>query len=486
MRRVALAVLLLVVAGLVVAGLAIAAAVFRPGKAVRVATGLVSHTLCSETFVAGLDPDQTFAETVRTMPGVRRLVPWLHYRVDRTAREVSTTLGGRFEMRAVYHDGVGCTVALPAPAGPATPLPSPASAATPAAAPAPASAAGAPGAGPDIAGPAVVEPASESLRAALDRAFAEPAGGPVRGTKAVVVVHDGHVVAERYARGYGLDTPMLSWSMNKSVVNALVGILVRQGRLAVGAPAPVPAWRDPSDPRHAITVEQLMRMTSGLALDETNSGFDPASRMLFTEPDMAGFAQSAALAAPPGTRYHYSSPSTLILSRVIRDAVGGRAEDVRRFAERELFAPLGMRGVTLEFDATGTQVGSTYMYATARDLARFGLLYANDGVANGRRILPEGWVAYSASPTPGSRDGYAAGFFTNRGESEFGRLRVRGGMPADSFFASGTQGQRIVVAPVRRLVVVRLGRSQDWETFDIRGLIRLVADVDRALSGAAR
>jgi CubicO group peptidase (beta-lactamase class C family) len=202
---------------------------------------------------------------------------------------------------------------------------------------------------------------------------------------------------------------MLSWSMNKSVVNALVGILVRQGRLAVGAPAPVPAWCDPSDPRHAITVEQLMRMTSGLALDETNSGFDPASRMLFTEPDMAGFAQSAALAAPPGTRYHYSSPSTLILSRVIRDAVGGRAEDVRRFAERELFAPLGMRGVTLEFDATGTQVGSTYMYATARDWARFGLLYANDGIADGRRILPEGWVAYSASPTLGSRNGYAAG-----------------------------------------------------------------------------
>jgi len=474
MRRVTLAVLLLGAAGMVTA-----VVVFRPGQAVRVATGLVSHTLCSETFVAGLDPDQTFAETVSTMPGIRRLVPWLHYRVDRAARDVSTTLGGRFEMRAVYHDGVGCTVVHPASVSAATPLPAPSTAAS-------MNAAGAPGAGRDIAGPAVVEPASEPLRAALDRVFAEPAGGPVRGTKAVVVVHDGRVVAERYAPGYALDTPMLSWSMNKSVVNALVGILVRQGRLAVGAPAPVPAWRDPSDPRHPITVEQLMRMTSGLALDETNSGFDPASRMLFTEPDMAGFAEAAALAAPPGTRYHYSSPSTLILSRVIRDAVGGRAEDVRRFAERELFAPLGMRGVTLEFDATGTQVGSTYMYATARDWARFGLLYANDGVADGRRILPEGWVAYSASPTPGSRDGYAAGFFTNRGESEFGRLRVRGGMPADSFFASGTQGQRIVVAPAHRLVVVRLGRSQDWATFDIRGLIRLVADVDQALSGPAR
>jgi CubicO group peptidase (beta-lactamase class C family) len=474
MRKLALALVLLAVAGLVAAGLAL-----RPGKAVRVATGLVSHTLCSETFVAGLDPDQTFAETVRTMPGVRRLVPWIHYRVDRTGREVSTTLGGHFEMRAVYHDGVGCTMALPAASAPApSPVPAPATPGD--------GGAVAPDAGPDIAGPMVVEPASEPLRAALDHAFDEPAGGPVRGTKAVVVVHDGRIVAERYARGYGLDTPMLSWSMNKSVVNALVGILVRQGRLAVGEPAPVPAWRDPADPRHAITIEQLMRMTSGLALDETNSGFDPSSRMLYTEPDMTGFAQSAALTVPPGTRYHYSSPSTLILSRIVRDAVGGHAEDVIRFAQRELFGPLGMRGVTLEFDATGTQVGSSYMYATARDWARFGLLYARDGVAGGRRILPEGWVAYSASPTPGARDGYGAGFFTNRGESEFGRLRVRGGMPADSFFASGTQGQRIVIAPARGLVVVRLGRSQDWETFDIRGLIRLVAEVDRALGGPAR
>jgi hypothetical protein len=142
-----------------------------------------------------------------------------------------------------------------------------------------------------------------------------------------------------------------------------------------------------------------------------------------------------------------------------------------------------MRRVTLEFDAAGTPIGSSYMYATARDWARFGLLYARDGVAGGRRILPEGWVDFSASPTPGSRDGYAAGFFTNRGPAEFSRNRVRGGMPSDSFFASGTQGQRIVIAPAARLVVVRLGRSQDWETFDIRGLMHLVADANLALNG---
>jgi CubicO group peptidase (beta-lactamase class C family) len=274
--------------------------------------------------------------------------------------------------------------------------------------------------------------------------------------------------------------------MAKSVTSALVGILVRQGKLTLAAPAPVSAWRNPSDPRHAITLEHLLRMTSGLALDETNSGFDASSRMLFTQPDMAAFAESVSLSASPGTRHHYSSPSTLILSRIVTDTVGGKAEDVRRLAETELFGPLGMRRVTLEFDAAGTPIGSTFMYATARDWARFGLLYANDGVAGGRRILPEGWVDFSASPTPGSRDGYAAGFFTNRGPAEYSRARVRGGMPADSFFASGTQGQRIVIAPAARLVVVRLGRSQDWETFDIRGLMHLVAEANLALNGPAR
>jgi CubicO group peptidase (beta-lactamase class C family) len=466
MRKLVLGVLLLAV---VAVGTGVL--VRRPGRALRVATGTVGHTLCSEVFVAGLDSGQAFREIFGSMPGIRH-IPLLRYHVDTAKKEVTARVAGNFASRAAYQDGFGCALVYGGVTNP-VPMAGAADGAHPAQ-------------GTDRAGPSVVEPADEKLRGALDHAFAEPAGRPPRGTKAVVVLHDGRVVAERYAPGYGIDTPLLGWSMTKSVVNALVGILVRQGRLSVAGPAPVPAWRDPSDPRHAITVEQLMRMTSGLALDETNTGFDPSSRMLSTEPDMAGFAESASLVAPPGTRYHYSSPSTLILSRIVRDAAGGRAEDVRRFASRELFDPLGMRAVTLEFDAAGTPVGSSYMYATARDWARFGLLYANDGVSGGRRILPEGWIRYSASPTPGSRDGYAAGFFTNRGESDFGRLRVHGGMPADSFFASGTQGQRIVIAPAEQLVVVRLRRSQDWETFDIRGLIRLVAEVNVALNHPPR
>jgi hypothetical protein len=297
--------------GLVIlaAGVAAAAVVYRPDKALRVVTALISHTLCSETFVAGLDPDQTYRETFGDWPVVRRLLPAIRYEVDRAHREVRATLAGAFASRAVYRDGLGC---VQAPAGSVAPG---GMVAAWKADPKPIAD------GPDIAPPQIVEPADPRLRSALDRAFAEPEGGPQRATKAVVVYHDGRIVAERYAPGYGIDTPLYGYSVTKSVVNALVGILVRQGRLSMDGPAPVAAWHDPADPRHAITVEQLMRMTSGLALDEVNNGFDPTSRMLYLQPDMAGFAESARLIAPPGSRWSYSSPSTLILSRIIRDAV---------------------------------------------------------------------------------------------------------------------------------------------------------------------
>lgn len=454
----------------ILAAAAVAASVvFRPDKAFRVVTGLVSHTLCSETFVAGLDPDQTYRETFQGWPVIRRLLPAIRYELDRGRREVRATLAGAFASRAVYRDGLGC---VQAPGGDVAPVGAVAAVSTP-----PATIAEA----PEIAPPQVVEPADPRLRAALDRIFAEPAGAPQRATKAVVIYHDGRIVAERYAPGYGIDTPLYAYSVTKSVVNALIGILVRQGRLSLDGPAPVPAWRDPADPRHAITVEQLMRMTSGLDLDEINNGFDPTSRMLYLQPDMAGFAESARLIAPPGTRWYYSSPSTLILSRIIRDTVGGRPEDVLGFAHRELFDPLGMRNVTLEFDAAGTPVGSTHMFASARDWTRFGAIYVNDGMVGGWRILPEGWVRFSASPTAGADLGYGAGFFTNQGDSEFAKRRVQGGMPADSFIASGMLGQRIMIAPAERLVVVRFGRSMDFPRFDIQGLMRLVADASAAV-----
>src|SRR6185369_7945172 len=177
----------------------------------------------------------------------------------------------------------------------------------------------------------------------------------------------------------------LGFSMTKSVINALIGTMTQHGLLSPSYPAPVPEWRNPSDPRREIEVEHLMRMTTGLDLDETNSGFDPSSRMMYLPDDMAGFAVQAALVAPVGQRWRYSSGTTQILARIVRDGIGGPEQSLA-FAWRELFNPLGMRHVTLELDGTGTIQGTTYMLASARDWARFGLLYLNDGVVGGKRI----------------------------------------------------------------------------------------------------
>jgi CubicO group peptidase (beta-lactamase class C family) len=405
---------IVIAVAILLAALAGAGIRFRPDRAIRVATAVVAHNVCSKTFVSGLDPQTTFSETVER-DGLRRLRMVLRWQIDRTARTIDVSAAGLLGSRAVFHDGLGCVLqhgssepyvlksdieALKIPKAP--PLL------------------------PEIAGPAVVEPTDPALKAALDHAFEEPATPPLRRTKAVVVVHDGKVIAERYASGIGIDTPLLGFSMTKSVVNALIGILTQQGLVTPSMPAPIPEWRGADDPRREIEVEHLMRMTTGLDLDETNSGFDRSSRM-FLQDDTAAYAIDAGMIAPLGKRWHYSSPTTQILARIVRDAVGG-PEQTLAFAWRELFNPLGMRNVTLEFDGASTLQGSTYMLASARDWAKFGLLYVNDGIVGGKRILHEDWVDFCAAATLDTD--YAAGFWTNRSEHPNARGRVRLGMHA--------------------------------------------------------
>jgi CubicO group peptidase (beta-lactamase class C family) len=437
----------------------------RISRGIRVGTAVVSHTLCSGVFVSGLDPDSLYAEGVKPIPGQDLLAKRLKYVVDRNARQVTATWAGFIQTRAVYRDGLGCmllhgdeteNVVAETSSGVAAGTVQPGNEKT----------------------SLEVQAPESNLEAALDRAFSEPTQPPYRRVKAIVILHNGKIVAERYAPGYGAGTPILGYSLAKSVTNALIGILVKQKKLSVEQRAPVPEWNNPSDPRHAITIDQLLRMTSGLALEESDTGFDPVSRMLFLESDMAGFAERARLEAAPGSKWEYTSGNTLILSRIIRDAVGGHAQDVVDFARKELFAPLGIASATIEFDATGTPVGSIYILLSARDWARLGQLYLNDGVVGGRRILPEGWVNYSAAPTLDTD--YGAGFWTNRGAHRAAAGRVRAGMPEDSFYGSGNLGQRIVILPSEGLVIVRLGLTHS-PGFDMEGLLRLVADTSGAL-----
>lgn len=440
-------------------------AILRPDRAIRVATGLVAHNVCSKSFVSGLDPATVFAETM-DREGVRLLRPVLEYRFDRAAGTVDASVAGLFGSRAAFHEGFGC-VLLHGPDKPYLPRSDIAALKTPKTPPLLA----------EIAGPTPIEPSDPGLKAALDHAFEEPATPPLRRTRAVVVVHDGRVIAERYADGIGVDTPLLGYSLTKSVISALIGILTQQGLTSPSLPAPIPEWRGANDPRREIEVEHLLRMTTGLALDETNSGFDPSSQMVYLHDDMAGFAVKAAMIAPPGTRWAYSSPTTQLLARIIRDLTGG-PEQALSLAWRELFNPLGMRNVTLEFDGAGTLQGHSYMLASARDWAKFGLLYLNDGVVGGRRILHEDWVDFSAAATLDTD--YGAGFWTNRSEHEYAKGRVRLGIPRDAYFASGDLGQRVVIIPSQHLVIVRLGDSVD-PTGDIRGLGRLVKETIAAI-----
>ena len=445
----------------------------RSGNPARIATGYISHVVCSYVFVSGLDPARVNDEQIAGNPVFSGFNWALSHEVDLAAREVKARAVGGFESRAAYRDGLGC-VNLNGTQPPDAPT----RAAIEADGPIPVLL-------PDIAGPEMVAPAQAGLKAALDGAFAEPDGRPVRRTHAVVIVHNGRVVAERYAEGFGIDTPVHGWSATKSVNNALLGILVRQGKLNMEEPAPVAAWQTPGDPRRAITLDHLLRMQSGLDLGDSltatfSTAWDTSARMAFNEPDMAGFAEGAALKAAPGTKWSYANGNPAILARIVRDRVGGHAVDVLRFARRELFGPLGIGRATLELDSTGTPIAGAFLFATPRDWARFGMLFLEDGVVGGQRILPEGWVRYSTTPTPNAFVGYGAGWWINQGDSQGARFRRDHGMPADAFMALGIYGQTVVVVPSERLVITRFGTTYDLRKAMV-DICRLTTDTIAAL-----
>jgi CubicO group peptidase (beta-lactamase class C family) len=315
----------------------------------------------------------------------------------------------------------------------------------------------------------------QRIERAIDRAFAEPGTDKRRQTRAIVLIYDGQLIAERYAPGFHKEMPLLGWSMSKSITNALVGILVRKGVLKLGDPAPVPEWHGPNDPRQAITIDHLLRMSSGLEFEEVYEPLRDVTDMLYGSYDFAAFAASKPLETEPGEKWSYSSGTTNILSRIVRQSVPGFFEGYMNFIRKELFHKLGMSSAVIEIDPSGTHVGSSYAFATARDWARFGLLYLQDGIWQGERILPEGWVKYSTNPTPKAPQGeYGAHFWLNAGSSANPKNRVWPGLPGDAFWAAGFQGQRVVIIPSKKLVVVRLGLTTAEEALDIESFIEEV------------
>ncbi len=288
-----------------------------------------------------------------------------------------------------------------------------------------------------------------ALRRELDRLASGKRGDPTGETHALAVVHRGQLVAERYGAEHDPDESLCSWSMAKSITHALVGILVREGRLDVHAPAPVPAWQDPGDPRRAITLEHLLRMCDGLEFSEdyVDQGVSHVIEMLFGagKDDVRAYAEARPPAHAPGSVWSYSSGTSNVVSGILGRMLGGEP-GLRAFMTAELFGPLGMQSAEPRFDAAGNFIASSFVFATARDFARFGLLYLRDGLWEGRRILPPGWVDHGRTPTPESKGEYGAHWW----------LAMDG---SGIWNASGYNGQYLVIDSLRDLLVVRLGAS---------------------------
>lgn len=293
-----------------------------------------------------------------------------------------------------------------------------------------------------------------AMELALQHVLNEEHNGKPSATTAAIVLFDGQLVGEKYAPGFDRNSRMLGWSMSKSITGALIGTLVKAGKLAVDAPAPVPEWK--GNEKQKITLKQLLQQTTGLDFNETYNGPSDVTNMLFKKGDMAAFTARRPLKYEPGTFFNYSSGNSNILSRIIRHVVGEK--EYAAFPYRALFYKTGMYSMLLEPDASGTYVGSSYCYATARDYARFGLLYYNNGKWNGEQLFPENWVNETTRPFAADKlHRYGFQFWLNGPDEKDTAVSRYPDVPSDMFYADGFNGQSIYVIPSRKLVIVRLG-----------------------------
>ncbi len=404
-------------------------------------TGYAAHNACAVAYVASReDPASDLPDNP--------LVPYLRGGPTQSGAEV-TLLGALAPQRAWYTEGFGCTLASDRPdLGTATAI----------------SSSGNPFAR------AEVPSATPELDAALADAFGDHLPADVRaalGTRGVVIVKDGELIAERYADGFTAQTPQLGWSMSKSVTSLLTGVLVQEGVVSLDDNGLRPEW---TDARADITVEQLLRMTSGIEWDETYDLGTPITRMLYLESDMGGYVASLPLAHAPGTVQQYSSGSTTLLCDVLVERTGLGADLPRS----KLLGPLGLSTAVFEPDGAGTPVCSSYLWASPRDWAAIGQFALQGGEWNGRQLLPEGWMDTVLSPTEVTETddpGFAMSWRTNRLPD--GSLRWPE-LPADAYSANGHDGQRMTIVPSESLVVVRMGFTPEYGSSE--SITKLVAD----------
>ena len=408
-----------------------------PPELIRVGSGYSAKIVCSNVFLAGRDANEVLAVDVQA-PG-HPLLRLMRVSVDTEKGTVSAGLFGMFGKGvAVARDGLGCASV---PDGDIAKARQTSIHVEPAA-----------------TKQDVMWPESERVDASQDPEVAKILDDPDQtgtGMRAVVVVKNGHIVAERYGDGFSQKTPLLGWSMTKTVNAAILGTLVKDGKMAMTNQGLFSPWK--ADGRAAISLADMMAMSSGLEFNEDYGDVADVTRMLYLEPDMASFAAAKPLTGEVGKVFSYSSGTAVMLSRLWQDAIGDK-DKALMWPRTALFEPLGMHSAVLETDETGTFVGSSYLYATAHDWARFGQFLLQGGVWNGNQILPAGFVDWMREPAPASKV-YGKGqvWIEGPGDEASPGAGIAAGLPQDTYWMEGHDGQTVAIIPSEQLVVVRLG-----------------------------
>jgi CubicO group peptidase (beta-lactamase class C family) len=411
-----------------------------------ISLGLAGYAkvLCSATFVSGRDPAEAFRNSGYFLfPDDQRA--GVTYAVDREKKAVSMTHGSTTRTAKFYGDQ-GCIIQQPdhegiyfTPVAVKTKLPDAASQPWPM------------GDAPSGPPPQGIDPAH--LQKAVDLAFADPDAL----TAGFLVLYKGHIVAERYMPGITKDTQLESWSMGKSLTATLFALLVKDGVYRIDDPAPVPDWRVPGDPRGAIRIVDLLHMSSGLRFiagqdpDYTPDKGYPDHTLIYTGAiDAFKHSMTRPLQFPPNTEGRYRNSDPLLVGWLVKQAVTARGEDYLTYPQRALFDRIGIRRQVLETDPFGNFLLTGYDYGTVRNWARIGLLYQQDGMWQGRRVLPEGWAKFVSTPAPAWKQPVYGGLFWVNGDGGWN-------VPKTAYLANGAGGQRTIIIPTHDLVVVRMG-----------------------------
>lgn len=404
-------------------------------------TAFAAKGMCSSVFLAEKDPERISNEDLSFFP-----ISLARCAVDREERSVTATVFGLARRKAVFREGLGAVLVLDTPEASlmahSFSIPDPGY-----------SQDTVPWPLGDVTEPGLPEGVDgDALERVLEGAFDAPGEDPFKKTLGVAVVYDNQLIGERYLQGYDARTRFHGWSMTKSVTGALAGRLVMDGMLALDEPAGIPEWE--GDERSSITLRHILHMSSGLDWYENYFTISDATVMLMQSDDMLASVVDNPLAREPGTWWNYSSGDANLLSGLIRSAIGDDRE-YHRVVYSELFHRIGMLHTTVETDASGLFVASSYSYGTTRDWARFGLLFLNNGIFEGDTVLAPEWVEFMKAPAPASYGKYAGTFWLEEPMESNALTNV----PDDVYFADGFLGQRIYIIPSRKLVVVRMGYS---------------------------